>query len=124
MGFLERKVISNYKVTYFRYGDDCFVLGIIEKDIDEFISVFNKTHSSVTFTVEKENNDELSFLDVRVKRQNNQFLTSVYRKQTFTGEYLNYHSFCSMKRKKNLIRTLSHRAHKICSKELFVNEKN
>ena len=62
MGFLERKVICNYKVTYFRYGNDCFVLGIIEKDIDELISVFNKTHSSVTFTVEKENNDELAFL--------------------------------------------------------------
>ena len=23
MGFIKRKVISNYKVTYFRYVDDC-----------------------------------------------------------------------------------------------------
>ena len=35
MGFIERKVISNYKVTYFRYFYDCFVLGKNEKEIDE-----------------------------------------------------------------------------------------
>ena len=54
-----------------------------EKDIDQLLSVFIKAHSSITFTVEKENNDELAFLDVLVKRQKNQFLTSVYKKQTF-----------------------------------------
>ena len=98
MGFIKRNVIYNYKVTKFWYVDDCFVSGENEKAIDDFFSVFNKTHSSITFTLEKENNDELAFLDLLVKRQNNQFLTSVYRKQTFTGEYLNFHSFCSMKK--------------------------
>ena len=39
MGFIERKVISNYKVTYFRYVDDCFVLAENEKYIDELFSV-------------------------------------------------------------------------------------
>ena len=54
MGFIERKVISKYKVTYFRYVDDCFVLAENEKYIDELFSVFNKTHSSITFTSQKE----------------------------------------------------------------------
>ena len=31
MGFIERKVISKYKLTYFRYFDDCFILGKDEK---------------------------------------------------------------------------------------------
>ena len=84
--------------------------------------MLNKTHSSIKFTSEKENKDELAFLDVLVKRHKNQFLTTVYRKKTFTGNYLNFHSFCSMKRKTNLIRTLCHRAHKICSRELFDEE--
>ena len=26
MGFIEKQVISKYKVTYYRYVDDCFVL--------------------------------------------------------------------------------------------------
>ena len=91
-------MISKYKVTYFRYVDNCFVLGKDENKIDELFSVLNKTHSSITFTSEKENNDELAFLDVLVKRHKNQFLTSVYRKKTFTGNYLNFHSFCNIKK--------------------------
>ena len=39
MGFIERKVISKYKVAYFRYVDNCFVLGKNEKEIGEFFSV-------------------------------------------------------------------------------------
>ena len=50
MGFISRKVIPNYKVTYFRFVDDCFVLGKNEKEIDELFSVFNKTHSLITFS--------------------------------------------------------------------------
>ena len=50
------------------------------------------------------------------------FLTKIYRKTTFTGQYLNYQSFCSKKRKVNLIKTLYHRAYKICSKELLDSE--
>ena len=122
MGFIERKVISKYKVTYYRYVDDCFVLGKDEEEIDELFNVLNKTHSSIKFTSEKENNDELVFLGVLVKRHKAQFLTSVYRKKTFTGNYLNFHSFCSMKRKTNLIRTLCYQAHKICIRELFEDE--
>ena len=72
--------------------------------------------------MEKEINNELSFLDVLIKRHNNRFLTTVFRKKTFTGNYLNFQSNCSMKRKTNLIRTLCHRAHKICSPELFDSE--
>ena len=65
---------------------------------------------------------ESPFLDTLVKRQNNRFLTSDFREKTVTGNYLNFQSNCSMKRKVNLIRTLCHRAHKICSPELFSKE--
>ena len=109
-------------MTYFRYVDDCFFFWEKnKKEIDELFSVFNKTNSSITFTSEKEKNDELAFLDVLVRRHKNHFLTSVYRKKTFTGNYINFHSFCSIKRKTNLIRTLCHQAYNICSKELFVD---
>ena len=83
MGFIERKVISKYKVIYFKYADDCFTLGKNKKEIDELFSAFNKTHASITFTSQKENNDELAFLDVLVKRHKNQFLTSLNRKQFY-----------------------------------------
>ena len=44
---------------------------------------------SVSQYVEKENNNVLTFLDVQVKREENRFLTSVYKKKTFTVCYLN-----------------------------------
>ena len=51
-----------------------------------------------------------------VERHDSEFLTSVYRKPTFTGRYLRWNSFSPQKRKINLIGTLVHRAFVICSK--------
>ena len=50
------------------------------------------------------------------------FLTSVYRKPTFTGLYLDWHSFAPKSRKLNLIRCLSYRALNICSECKIENE--
>ena len=49
-------------------------------------------------------------------------MTSVYKKPTFTGHYLNFQSRCSKQRKIGLIKTLYHRAQKISSPELLSNE--
>ena len=64
------------------------------------------------------------FLDILTIRENDRFLTTVYRKASFTGQYLHFQSFCSKKRKINLIRTLCHRAHMICSPDLLEKELN
>ena len=65
--------------------------------------------------MEEENNGELPFLDVLVERRDSSFLTSVYRKPTFTGLYLIWHSFAPISTKLNLIRCLSYRVLHICS---------
>ena len=39
------------------------------------------------FSFEQEINDKLSFLDVEVSRQQGKFVTTVYRKPTFSGMY-------------------------------------
>ena len=86
----------------------------------------------VNSTMEEENNGQLPFLDVLVERRDSSFLTSVYRKPTFTGLYLNWHSFVPKSRKLSLIRCLSYRALNICSdnkiedelkviKDIFIN---
>jgi len=53
---------------------------------------------------------------VLVERRDSEFSTSVYRKPTFTGQYLLWNSISPHKRKINLISTLVHRAFMICSK--------
>ena len=72
------------------------------------------------FENEKENC--LPFLDVYVKRTDIGFETSVYRKPTFTGQYLLWESFSPLKRKISLISTLMHRALMICTKRRLNGE--
>ena len=64
-----------------------------------FFDKLNELHSSLTFTVEEENDNKLPFLDVLVERCDSSFLTSVYRKPTFTGLYLSWDSFSHRSRK-------------------------
>ena len=86
-------------MQYFRYVDDCFILAGNEEVIDKLFTVLNEVHNAIKFTVEKIMNNEIAFLEVLIKRQNNRFLTSCFRKKTFTGNYLNFESNCSMKKK-------------------------
>ena len=81
-------------------------------------------HPSLRFTVEKEKDGVLPFLDVKVEKSSNEFLTSVYRKPTFTGLYTNWNSFEPAKRKTNLVGTLVHCALKICSKNKLQEKLN
>ena len=73
-------------------------------------------HPSLKFTVEKEFNYQLAFLDVFVHKTSAAYLTSVYRKPTFSGLYTRWDSFCPQQPKINLIKTLVHRALMITSK--------
>ena len=61
-------------------------------------------------------------MDVLVTKSNNKFITSVYQKPTFTGQYIHWNSFGPKQRKTNLIDILTHRALKICSKSTLKHE--
>ena len=107
---------------YLRYVDDTFFPFKSRSDALVFFDILNQLHSSLSFTIEEENNGQLPFLDVIVERCDSSFLTSVYRKPTFTGLYLDWHSFVPKFRKLNLIRCLSYRALNICSDCNIENE--
>ena len=101
--------------SYFRYVDDTFAtFSSVEIGL-KFFDRLNGLHLSLKFTMEIEQNEALPFLDVLVQRREKDFITSLYRKKTFTGLYINWHSFCPLSRKINLIKTLTHRALMICS---------
>ena len=55
----------------------------------------------------------LSFLDVKIKKvhhgSNTKFLLSIFRKMTFTGLSMNFHSYTFTNFKLNNIKTLLHR---------------
>ena len=110
VGFHERRLFDRFPkpFTYLRYVDDYFVSFQSRSDALNIFDILNRLHSSLSFTMEEESNGQLPFFDVLVERGDSSFLTSVYRKPTFTGLYLNWHSFAPTSWKFNLIRCLSY----------------
>ena len=100
---------------WFRYVDDTFSLFDSEATAASFLHFLNTRHPNIKFTMELEENPEIPFLDVRIKRKLNNFTTTVHRKTTFTGLYTKWDSFTPRKYKINLIRSLTYRCLRICS---------
>ena len=102
--------------VYFRYMDDTFVIFGSELECERFHEKLNWLHPPLKFTVDKEQNNSLNFLDIWKEKEGTGFLTSVCRKPTFTGQCIRWNSFSPKARKIGLITTLVHRALMICSK--------
>ena len=117
VGYQEEKLFidNNQPLIYFRYVDDTFARFEDEFNCNRFLKQLNSLHQSLTFTHEKEVNGKLLFLDVLEEKSNTKFLTSVYRKPSFSGQYNRWDSFGPKSRKNNPIETLVHRALAICS---------
>ena len=113
LGYHVNKLLSkiNFLLTYFRYVDDILIILCSTKDT--LMDKANQLHADVKFTLEHENNNKLPFLDVLVDNSDESVITSVYRKPTWSGLYLNFHSFNPMRYKIGLIECQSNRAHKI-----------
>ena len=72
-----------------------------------FFDYINSRHPDIRFTMEKEAQHKLPYLDVLVDHNDpNSLLTRVYRKKTFAGLLTNYFSFTSYSYKVGLIRWL------------------
>ena len=68
-----------------------------------FQSYLNSCHVNMSFTIETEQNNKISSLDVNVIRQQ----CYVYRKPTFSGVYIHFDSFLPSTYKIGLIYTIS-----------------
>ena len=71
--------------------------------VKKFKKYLNKQHKKISRTSEMEQNGSLPFLDIKVNHENNKFVTSVYRKPTFSGFFTNFESFISKYYKRSLI---------------------
>ena len=75
----------------------------------------NSKYKNIKFTFETEDSNNFSFLDVKITRKNKRFVTSIFRRATFSGVYTNYDSFILETYKIGLVHTLLLRVLKICS---------
>ena len=69
------------------YVDDTFALFDDKKSASQFLRYLNSRHINIKLTIKFEEIDEIPFLDdILVKHcPENTFMTSIYRKKTFTG---------------------------------------
>ena len=101
-----------------RFVDDIFAVIKSREQAEKILEFLNSQHKTIKFTMEKEVNNSINFLDVKItKNSDNSISTSTYRKPTFTGVMLNWNSLTSIKYKKGLISCLLDRSNKICSSE-------
>ena len=109
-------------VLYRRYVDECFLLFKYQSHVSNFFDNFNGKHNRIKFTFELEQNNCLSFLDVLVNKSDESFSTDTYRKPTFTGLGMKFHSFRFHILKINLIHCLIERAYNISSSFLALHK--
>ena len=104
MGFLEEKLYDNIKTEkgesymnefingWKRFLDDCFIIWNQQNGSpNTLLGMLNNLHPDIQFTMNYSKNS-VSFLDVRVIKQQNNIITDIYHKPTDTKNYLLFSS--------------------------------
>ena len=76
-----------------RYADDTFLLFQNISQIEKFKYYLNLQHANIKFASGIEMSNSLSFLDIKMVRDNNKFTTSIICKPAFSGVFTNLESF-------------------------------
>ena len=78
-GFYESNWLNEYNLNkpkfYLRYVDDILAAFDKKQDSLDFLNFLNKRHPNIKFTIEKQTNHSIAFLDVFISGINNQNLT-------------------------------------------------
>lgn len=98
-------------VVYRRYVDDCFCVARVE-DVDRILDTFNGFHERLQFTVEKEENEQIKFLDMMLSRRDGMLEKTWLPKQE-KGRYLDFNSESPFSHKRNAAIALVDRAIKL-----------
>ena len=77
---------------------------------EKFLKYRNSSHQNIKFTFQEEHNIKIAFMVISIIRVGNDLQTSLLRKKTFSGVYLNFNSHLLSEYKKGLLHTLLYRA--------------
>lgn len=95
-----------------KYVDDLFAI-IKEEDEELILKTFNNYHNKIKFTIEKEENQSIPYLDMRLFRDNNMIITDWYTKSIASGRLINYHSTQPTQQKTNTAKNMIEKVLKI-----------
>ena len=79
--------------VYRRYVGDILVLFKSKEHLKLYVNYMNSKHKNIKLTFETGDSNNFSFLDVKITRKNKRFVTSIFRKATFSGVSTNHDNF-------------------------------
>ena len=97
-----------------RYMDDV-IRDIKHGDIDEKLHEMNSLHPSLKFTIERETNGTIPFLDMEIMNIEGHLSSTWYNKPIDTGLILNYHALAPKRYKRSVVSGFVHRIYRACS---------
>ena len=90
--------IKGNSTLYSRYMDD-IIRDIKKNQIDSKLDEINNLHPSPKFTVEREKNSSIPFLDMEIHQTQGRLTSTWHTKPTDTGLMMNFHAMAPVKYK-------------------------
>ena len=110
---------------WLRYVDDVFTIWPHgDQSLGEFLEHLNSRSPAIQFTMKKESEKKIAFLDVLVEKDGTTATTSIFRKKTHTDRYLNHNSHHHARTKSGIMKCLRTRAEKVCHATKLTGELN
>ena len=109
-------LVCNNITGYFRYVDD--ILIVYDKTITDKIEVFdsfNKIMPKMKFTIEKERENTINFLDITIEKEQDKLIFDIYRKPTTTDSIIPCDSCHPNEHKMTAVRYLTGQKPLMCS---------
>ena len=100
--------IRDTATIFERYMDD-IIRNIKIQEIEAKLRRINQLHPKLKFTIEREINGRLPFLDMEICRVGNRLNSTWYVKPTDTGLIMNFHSLAPRRYKKSVVMSFVHR---------------
>ena len=107
-------VIRGNARLFTRYMDD-ILMEINRLQIEAKLAEINNLHPNLAFTIEREVDGSLPFLDMQLIHDDKSITSTWYSKPTDTGLILNYHSLAPRRYKKSVVSGFVHRIFRACS---------
>jgi len=113
------ELLLRYKVKgYFRYNDDILIMHKDDRtNIHNMLQDFNRLIPRIKFTLEKEENNKINFLDITIAKNYDSLSFEIYRKPTTTDVIIPNDSYQPKEHKTAAIRYFHNRTrtHKMTS---------
>ena len=112
--------IAQGSKMYFRYMHD-IIRDVKKAKIQEKLDEINSIHPSLKFTIERQQEGSIPFLDMRIMNNNGRLSSTWYSKPSDTGLIMNFHALAPKRYKRSVVSGFVHRIYRACSSWEYIH---